>query len=627
MKIIKVIPFILMIVLFTISYQFYKTMKNTAMLEVQTQFLLHSQEFKTLVEQRMTAYEHVLHGTKGLFIASDSVDRTAFKSYIKNLMLDKVFPGIQGIGYSIIVPADKKDEFINKVRLEGFDSFNITPTTPRDFYTTILYLEPLDVRNKKAFGYDMFSNPVRRIAMEESRDNDKAIISAKVTLLQEYEVNAQAGFLMYLPIYEKSTKNEIVDERREHILGWIYAPFRVNDLMRGLKGFEDKNFDIEIYDNGIISPVSLMYDSYKSNKISLFSNKIEINIAGRNWTVLIQSTPDFEKTLDVSKAELVLVFGLIISFILVYIILQLINTKEYAQKKAKEMNKELVIKRNELKDLNITLEKRVEEKTQELQRANEVLEEHIEDLEVLNSKLTKAKEAALQAAQAKSNFISGISHELRTPLNAIINFTDQIVEDFDEILLDKEMQTDTKSFLKRVLLNSRYLLQLINDLLEFTKAEAGKMDYRIEERDINATLRTAYNNTYSLLNGTDVKFNLTLYPTPLIGLIDPRRFLQVLLNLLSNAIKFTNKGSVELRSFVEETFIVVEIKDTGKGIPVEKQKIIFEPFMQVNNTDNGTGLGLGLAKRMCDDMGIGISFSSIEGSGTTFRLNIKKFEG
>lgn len=153
------------------------------------------------------------------------------------------------------------------------------------------------------------------------------------------------------------------------------------------------------------------------------------------------------------------------------------------------------------------------------------------------------------------------------------------------------------------------------------------MDYKLEKKNINESLAVAYNNTCSLLNGTNVEFNLTLYQEPLIGLVDSRRFLQVLLNLLSNAIKFTDKGLIELRSFEEDNFIVVEIKDTGKGIPFEKYNVIFEPFMQVNSTDNGTGLGLGLAKKMCDDMGIEISFTSVEGSGTVFRLMIKKLAG
>ena len=277
-----------------------------------------------------------------------------------------------------------------------------------------------------------------------------------------------------------------------------------------------------------------------------------------------------------------------------------------------------------LLSLNLTLENRVEKKTQELQAANEKLEGHITDLERVNYKLRKAKTEALQAAQARSNFLTSMSHELRTPLNAIINFSDQVIEDFDEMLEDKELQEDTKMFMQRVLVNSRHLLNLINDLLEFTKAEAGKIDYKIEECDLNAIIKMAYNNTYSLLNGTDVKFNLNLHEMPLIAEVDSRRFLQILLNLLSNAIKFTQKGVIELRSFEEKDHRVVEVKDSGKGIPQDKQSIIFEPFMQVSYSDNGTGLGLGLVKRMCDDMGIGISFSSIEGEGTIFSLVLNK---
>ena len=286
----------------------------------------------------------------------------------------------------------------------------------------------------------------------------------------------------------------------------------------------------------------------------------------------------------------------------------------------------MLINKNKLSNLNKTLEKRVEDKTKELQIANERQEQYIFSLEILNLELKKSKENALQAAQARSNFISSISHELRTPLNSIINFTDQTIEDFDEMLLDKDLQDDTKNYLRRVLANSKHLLQLINDLLEFTKAEAGKIDYTLEKVDINIIMTTAYNNTYSLLNGTDIQFNLKLNQTPLIAMIDSRRFLQILLNLLSNAIKFTKKGLIELRSFDDANYISIEIEDTGKGIAIEKQKAIFEPFIQADSNDSGTGLGLGLVQRMCDDMGIEISLNSQEGMGSVFRLNIKKVQ-
>jgi PAS domain S-box-containing protein len=278
---------------------------------------------------------------------------------------------------------------------------------------------------------------------------------------------------------------------------------------------------------------------------------------------------------------------------------------------------------DKLRNLNSTLERRVDEKTIELQKSNKKLERNVVDLNYLNSKLIVAKEEAMQAAQARSNFISSVSHELRTPLNSIINFTDQVIEDFEEMLHDKELQEDTLNYLDRVMVNSRHLLELINDLLEFTKAEAGKIEYNMQEIDINTRLLNAYDNTKSLLNGTDIEFKLVLCDEPLMVNIDPRRFLQIILNLLSNAIKFTKKGHVIIRCYKSAYDVIVEVEDTGKGIPESRQKDIFEPFVQAKNTDTGTGLGLGLAQRMCQDMGIDISFESAEGKGTTFKLRLK----
>ena len=623
-KILKLTPLILIIVLETITYLFYTTVKNNEYKDYEAEFSLKTQKIQTLLQERILAYEQVLYGTKGLFLASDAVSRDEFHSYISSLSIDQNFPGIQGIGYSAVVPVDEKESFINKIQSEGFSSYTITPVAPRGFYTSIIYLEPFDARNQRAFGFDMFTDATRRVAMEQSRDANKPIISGKVTLLQEYKEDVQAGFLMYLPLFQKGTNTDTIDQRRKHILGWVYAPFRMNDFMNGLNGYDKNDFDLEIYDEGIIDKTHLLFDSDVKKHIGVYNKTIDLNIAGRDWSIYIKSTANFEKKLDMSKANLVLVLGTILSILLVYIIWELLLDSEYNDIKAKRINKELLDNRNKLFELNETLEKRVEEKTQEIQHSNEILERHVASLNVLNLQLTKAKEEALQAAQARSNFISSISHELRTPLNAIINFTDQTIEDFDEMLEDKELQEDTKGFLQRVIVNSKHLLGLINDLLEFTKAEAGKIDYKMEMIDINQILQMSYNNTFSLLNGTDVQFNLLLSSRPNIALVDSRRLLQVLLNLLSNAIKFTDKGSVSLKSFQEDDNIIIEILDTGKGIPEAKQKIIFEPFMQGDSTDTGTGLGLGLAKRMCDDMGIDISFVSVQDEGTNFRLTIKQ---
>jgi PAS domain S-box-containing protein len=270
----------------------------------------------------------------------------------------------------------------------------------------------------------------------------------------------------------------------------------------------------------------------------------------------------------------------------------------------------------ELRELNSTLEMKVTEKTHELQVS-------IVNLRQTNHALKEAKQKALHAAQARSNFISSVSHELRTPMNAIINFTDQILEDFDEIMEDEALQKESRYFLERVLVNAKHLLHLINELLEFTKAESGKIEYDIQKHDINEIIRSAYTNTYSLLVNTQIKYSLACQEGVLYAQVDARRLLQVLLNLLSNAIKFTKQGSIEIRSFAQEGQIVIEVEDTGRGIAEEKMGIIFDPFIQANRDDAGTGLGLGLAKRMCEDMGIALSVRSQENVGTVFALHIK----
>ena len=280
-----------------------------------------------------------------------------------------------------------------------------------------------------------------------------------------------------------------------------------------------------------------------------------------------------------------------------------------------------------LRELNSALELRVLEKTKELQASNKDLARSIHELKILNRDLKRAEKKAQEAVEVRSNFLSNISHELRTPMNAIINFTDQIFEDFDEIVADKEMQEEAKMFLQRVLVNSKHLLQLINELLEFTKAESGKIDYDMNRHFINEIVEIAYNNTRSLVQENNkIQYRLEVDAKPFFAFVDSRRFLQVLLNLISNAIKFTQEGYVELRCFEQANAIVVQIEDTGRGIAKEKMQTIFNPFVQANKHDPGTGLGLGLAKKMCEDMDIKISVRSKEGQGTLFSLQLAKVE-
>jgi CHASE1-domain containing sensor protein len=197
----------------------------------------------SLIKNRMKAYEQVLLGVSGLYISSDSVQRNEFKQYIDTLNLSENYPGIQGVGFSLIVPSSKKIQHVESIRKEGFPEYNIWPDGQRDIYTSIIYLEPFTDRNLRAFGYDMFSESVRHESMQNAINTGQTNLSGKIKLVQETGEKDQAGFLMYLPIYRNKTKSNNTFERQKNIIGWVYSPFRIDDLMDGLFGEYAKDLD------------------------------------------------------------------------------------------------------------------------------------------------------------------------------------------------------------------------------------------------------------------------------------------------------------------------------------------------------------------------------------------------
>src|SRR6185312_15091500 len=156
-----------------------------------------------------------LRGGVGLFAATDNqVTRAAWHTYVNTLAIDKNYPGIQGIGFAKQIKAQQLAAHVRAVRSEGFPDYQIKPGGDSEEYTSIIYLEPFDWRNQRAFGFDMFTEPVRREAMITARDTGAPSISGKVTLVQETDQGVQNGFLMYLPVYQGSVLPTTVEERK-----------------------------------------------------------------------------------------------------------------------------------------------------------------------------------------------------------------------------------------------------------------------------------------------------------------------------------------------------------------------------------------------------------------------------
>ncbi|QFR50174.1 diguanylate cyclase [Sulfurimonas lithotrophica] len=315
-----------------LTYNYYKEKENLRL-------DLASNEIILLVQNRMAAYEQVLKSGVGLFNASDMVSRKEWTIFVKEHKLNENFKGIQGFGYSEVVLPQNKHQHEERIRKEGFADFKIYPDGKRELYTSIIYLEPFDERNIRAFGYDMFSEKIRRIAMKKAMLNGKAALSGKIKLVQEFNTDIQAGFLMYLPVYKKGYKLDTPQERALAIQGFVYAPFRANDLMNGILGKMFPNIDFEIYDGDSIAKDNILYSSNSNNKSKLYK-KTNITMNGHTWTLIFKTNSVF-KSENIYVIFLIPSLILILTFLLYSLLNSLIKTEKNAVQIAKKATQKL----------------------------------------------------------------------------------------------------------------------------------------------------------------------------------------------------------------------------------------------------------------------------------------------
>lgn len=285
-------------------------------------------QIRQSIINRLQRYENSLMQMRAHFVTASEINREGFKLYVESLMLLERYPGIQGLGYTVRLRPEELSEHISKTRSEGYPSYRVWPGDKRDEYFSIIYLEPFDWRNQRALGYDMFTEPVRREAMSRARDSGLPALSGKVKLVQETGDLSQPGFLMYVPVYKTGITPSTVEGRRESLAGFVYSPFRSQDLFDAifLKNLTvHRHLDVEIYDGDNPSKEALLYDNESlfekiEDGIDTYRITKYIEIAGRKWAVLIRPRPSFALS---SERFAPLVFwagGTIFSFLLFWIV-------------------------------------------------------------------------------------------------------------------------------------------------------------------------------------------------------------------------------------------------------------------------------------------------------------------
>ena len=242
------------------------------------------------------------------------------------------------------------------------------------------------------------------------------------------------------------------------------------------------------------------------------------------------------------------------------------------------------------------------------------------------SLLVKSKEEAEKATKSKSEFLANMSHEIRTPMNSIIGFSD--------LLLEESLTGTQSEFALTINRAGTNLLVLINDILDFTKIESGKLRIEIIKSNVKDILADVDSIIRPLAEKKNIKFEILLQrDLPETIYSDPTRLRQCLINLSNNAIKFTHHGHVHIKvsncGSAHDKKIKFCVEDTGVGIPLEKQKSVFESFKQVDGSTTrkfgGTGLGLTITKNLSELMGGNISLKSVINQGSTFSIEIPIF--
>jgi signal transduction histidine kinase len=532
-------------------------------------------DLRIKIETRLNEHALLLRSGEALFAVSDSVTSDMWHRFYIRTRIDQFLPGIQGFGYSKVIYPDDLENHIRFFRSLGFTQYEITPKGKREIYTSIIYLEPFTGRNLLAFGYDMFSEPVRRKAMEIARDSNIAMLSGKVTLVQETGQDVQAGVLMYIPVFRDGMPSGTVEERRKAIAGWVYSPYRMNDLMHGIQGREgisaDNPIKLRIYDDDLISEEALLYESRnKGNALNIRKQNLSLQLPvvfnNKRWTLVFSGRKE-EMSIFHKGQVVIWTTGVVISILLFVLSTMQINAN---------------IRSRQIGELNRQLEK-------------------------LNAD--------------KSRFIAILSHDLKSPFTSILGFLELLMTGIRKYSIDQ-----IESHIHIINESARNTYNLLEDLLTWIRAHSGKIPFNPQL----ISFRENYDNVLEILLplGESKNINIECHETGNVMLYADKDMLKTIMrNLLSNAIKFTRPGgSIKITAEKQPGRVMISVADTGTGMKEQQLENLFDISKIYSTTgtggEKGSGLGLVICREFIETHGGKIWAVSEFGKGSDFRFTM-----
>jgi signal transduction histidine kinase/ActR/RegA family two-component response regulator len=588
------VPFLVLAVCLLVTAGAVYFIGRTVRVQERFRFDNAARHARNTISARIEAYLALLRAEAGLFAASEDVTRDDFGEFASRLELRRRYPGGQGVGYSVRVLPPDVPRLVAAMRAQGIRGFHIWPDYPRPEYHAIVYLEPLDRRNSAAIGYDMFTEPIRRAAMEQAARTGMAAASGKVTLVQEIEGEKQPGFLIYLPVYARGAPLSTEPQRMAALQGVVYSPFRAWDLLSSLFPLEaDRDVDVQVFDLHRGQPEMVLFDSQRgqTRHDAAFVSTERLEVAGRPWWLVVSSRPPLEQSPERTLAFWTIIGGLLLSLALFAVVRSEVRARAQA-----------------------------ELASESLRHSQAAVHATAQALERMVIAERGAHVAATEANRAKDEFLATLSHELRTPLNAILGWATML----RTRQLPPDQQERALGVIER---NARSQSELIDHLLDVSRIITGKLRLDLRAVELAPPIQAAVDAVRPVAEARDVELEwLPEASGTIVG--DPERIQQIAWNLLSNAIKFTPAGgavAATLRASADRAELTV--RDTGIGIAPEFLPHVFERFRQADSSTTrehrGLGLGLAIVRYLVEAHGGSVTVDSKgQDCGSTFTVRL-----
>lgn len=555
----------------------YKFVADSHQQRLTNSFEQHASDTTTGLASTLIRHTNLLAGLQGLFHASDYTSRLQFERYVRSLQSERNHPEAAAFSWNASVPFDKASAFEKSVRVdtslveEGNPDFQIKPPIKEgNEGIVVTYVVPMK-GNEAAFGFDISSNPARRIAAHKARDTGEVVITEPIVLTQDSD-STQKAFLMFLPTYSTATVTDKLS-RRQAYNGQVAVVTRAARLVES-NGVPDVNF-FQVLDNTAGQKTSAQERVLYSLGAPLTDDDFlhterTVAIGGRTWLLTFQRSLSGQPRTHRAVEIVVLGLGGLASLLASLLVGSLATSKHKAEKHAEKL-------------------------TVDLQIANEELLRSNDDL---------------------SQFAHVASHDLQTPVRNVISAVTLL-----ESHLGDSKDPAVQELFGLLTSSSNRMRALVTDLLDY--ARLGRDAINFEPVDLNAVLEEVRLATHEQCEETDAQLHIKPLPR-IVG--DARQLIRVFENLIINSIKYAHPDRNAVITISESEgrsdCVHIQITDNGQGIESKYRDAVFIPFKRLHRHDDiaGSGLGLGICKQIIERHGGTITIEESSKDGTIFQL-------